>query len=175
MTRNLFIPFLLMLLGACNSSQPFISALPKSDALLEDHINIEGCYVFQRECDADFFSVVCFLPEGKFMIATTSNPTTFVDYFCGKSTSSNIRQYVSTGEYVLVGDTIKTQTIRKEGIAQCPIYREYLILPDKNLTNISDYVLPEKGNIGYMRNYPSFRDNPCPQAASFYFFQDSEL
>ena len=150
---------------ACTTSSPFFAAsYPESETPLENRIDIDGCYVFQRACDSTFFSVVCFLPQGELRIATTSDTSSFINYFFGKATDSVVSKYVSKGEYVLVGDTIKTRTIRREGIAQCPIYREYLILPNRQLINISDYVLPNEGNIGYMRNYPSFRENPCPLA-----------
>lgn len=134
---------------------------------LDTLINIDGYYVAQRECDSTFFSVFMFYPDGLFTIATTSNVSDLQDCF-ERGGKSNLCQYPSWGTYRIDGNTIKTQTIRQEGMGICTIFRDYEIGVGKNLINTSDYVYPENTNLGYMEGYPSFYENECFRIARFY-------
>lgn len=129
-------------------------------------IDIDGYYITQRECDSTFFLVFMFYPDGLFMIATTSQPDEIIGCF-NSDKQSTICRYPLWGTYKIAGDTIKTQTVMDESAPMTTIFRDYLILPDKSLLNISDYVNPQNTKIGYMKNYPSFIQNPCMIKASF--------
>lgn len=142
---------------------PYIAEYTGLDTL----INIDGYYVAQRECDSTFFSVFMFYPDGLFTIATASDISDLKDCF-ENGGKSNLCQYPSWGTYRIEGNTIKTQTIRQEGMGISTIFRDYEINNAQILINISDYVVPQNTNLGYMKDYPSFSENHCPKAASFY-------
>lgn len=138
-----------------------------SDTGLAELIDINGYYVSAHACDSSFYSVFMFYPDGLFTIATT---TTLSDELirCFTSSGKNkVCDYPLWGIYSLAQDTIKTQVIRTEG-SGVVIFRDYKILPEGQLMNISDYVQPEYTNLAYMKNYPSFTENPCPSVARFY-------
>ncbi|PXV62117.1 hypothetical protein CLV62_12272 [Dysgonomonas alginatilytica] len=134
---------------------------------LDTLINIDGYYVAQRECDSTFSSVFMFYPDGLFTIATTSDVSNLKDCF-ENGGKSNLCQYPSWGTYRIEGNTIKTQTIRQEGMGISTIFRDYEIGDAQTLINISDYVVPQNTNLGYMKDYPSFLENQCPEVATFY-------
>lgn len=134
---------------------------------LEKRIDINGYYVSQHGCDSSFFSVYTFYPNGLFTIATTSILSPELTECFVKGGNSNICEYPLWGTYRIENDLIKTQVIRLEGNA-CTIFRDYQILPDGSIVNVSDYVEPQYTNLGYMENYPSFRNNDCKKAATFY-------
>ncbi|WP_163273647.1 hypothetical protein [Dysgonomonas sp. 511] len=130
-------------------------------------IDINGCYVSQHGCDSAFYSVYMFYANGLFTIATTGNLTPELILCFEQGGKSNICMYPLWGTYRVEGEYIKTQTIRPEGNG-CVIFRDYKILPDKKIVNISDYVEPQYTNLGYMGNYPSFTTSACEKAAGFY-------
>lgn len=134
---------------------------------LDTLINIEGCYVTQRECDSTLFTVFMFYPNGLFTIATTSNVPDIKDCF-EKGGKSNLCQYPSWGTYRIEDNIIKTQSLRQEGVVICTIFRDYEIKENKTLINTADYIISESTNLSYMKNYPSFKDNKCSQIALFY-------
>lgn len=138
---------------------------------LAAQIDINGCYIFQRECDSSFFSVVMFYPDGLFTIATATNIEDIIVCF-GSNERSTVCSYPSWGTYRLVGDTIKTQTIIDESMPVTTIFRDYLILSNKSIINLSDYVNSENTPIGYMKNYPSFKNNKCTQPATFHLLKN---
>lgn len=138
-----------------------------TDTGLDTLIDTDGYYTVQRACDSTFHSLFMFYPNGLFTIATTSEMLPeLIDCFenGGRST---ICKYPLWGTYRIEGDVIKTQVIRTEGNG-CVIFRDYKIGSDRSIINISDYVHPENTNLGYMANYPSFTENPCPTAATFH-------
>ena len=111
-----------------------------------------------------------FYPDGLFTIATTSELMPELADCFAKGGKSTICRYPLWGTYRIVEDTIKTQVIRPEG-GGCTIFRDYKILPDRNIVNISDYVESQYTAMGYMENYPSFKDNSCKKPAVFYPLQ----
>jgi len=134
---------------------------------LDTLINTNGYYISQYACDTAFYSMYLFFPNGLFTIATTSRITPeLIDYFEAGGMSKTI-QYPLWGTYQIEGDLIKTQVIRTEG-SSCVIFRDYRILPDGMIENISDFVEPQYTRLSYMANYPSFKDNPCKIPAEFH-------
>lgn len=170
MKKVFFASFIVLLvIASCITIKPtdFSYYYNQTDSGLSAHIDINGYYVTTRECDSSFFSVFMFYPDGLFTIATSSN----VDMVTGCFSSGGkavICQYPLWGTYRLSGDTIKTQTIVIEGMGTSCIFRDYLIRPDKKIVNISDYAHAEKSKLMYMKNYPSFKINPCKTPAQFY-------
>jgi len=162
-----------LLLYSCITIKPkdFTFLYDAKDTGLNNKIDISGCYITQQGCDTVFFSVFMFYPDGLFTIATGPNLNEVIKCF-GNNLQSVICKYPSWGTYRLIGDTVKTQTIRDEGAAMSTIFRDYLILSDDGIVNVSDYVHPENTKIGYMKNYPSFNDNRCLKAAVFHELDD---
>lgn len=162
--------FLSLFFYSCITIKPndFTYLYNGQESGIETLIDINGYYITQRECDSTFFSVFMFYPDGLFTIATGSDLSEVIRCFNSQTNNKNICKYPSWGTYKIAGDTIKTQTIRNEGIAMSTIFRDYLILPDKDIVNISDYVNPLNTKIGYMKNYPSFKENYCTKTAIFY-------
>ena len=134
---------------------------------LDQLIDLNGYYVSQFACDSTFFSMYMFYPDGLFLIATTSCVSDELISCFENGGTSNICRYPLWGLYRVEGNLIKTQIIRRQGNG-CVIFRDYRILPDGAIVNISDYVEAEYTNLVYMANYPSFFDNPCEKKASFY-------
>lgn len=151
----------------CQTPKDFTYRFINQNTGLDSLIHIDGYYVTQRACDSAFLSVFMFYPNGLFTIATTSKilPELINCFEYGGKTK--ICKYPLWGTYRIMGDTIKTQSIRQEGIGICTIFRNYQIMPDRTLVNICDYIYPENTKIGNMKNYPSFFKNPCPVAATF--------
>lgn len=171
MKRNLIILFATALLLSCAAPPKNFSYFYRNENTKPDKlINIEGYYVSQHGCDSSFFSVYMFYPTGLFTIATTSKLLPELTDCFEKGGKSAICKYPLWGTYRIEGDLIRTQVIRPEGNG-CTIFRDYKILPDGNIVNVSDYVEPRYTNLKYMENYPSFKDNPCETEAVFYPLQ----
>lgn len=163
----MFIFLTAVLFCSCGGPKNFTYRYRNENTGLEKLIDINGYYVSQHACDLSFYSVYMFYPGGLFTIATTSELLPdLVDCFGGGGKSA-VCSYPLWGTYKVEGELIRTQTIRMEGNG-CVIFRDYRILPDKKLINISDYVQPEYTNLGYMENYPSFKENSCGKTARFY-------
>lgn len=167
--KTLYILLSSSILCSCITVKPkdFSYLYDKQDTGLSSRIDINGYYTTQRGCDTSFGSAFMFYPDGLFTIATGSDLTELVESF-GCDKQSTICSYPAWGIYKIVGDTIKTQTIIDESLPVSTIFRDYLILPNGNIENISDYVYPQNTQIGYMKNYPSFKQNECPQTAVFH-------
>lgn len=161
------IPIVLLLVGCRSYPANFTPIYDGQHTGLDSFINIEGYYVSPQGCDSSFYSMYMFYPDGLFTIATVSavHPE-LVKCFenGGQSAACN---YPIWGIYRVDGDVIKTQVIRPEG-GGCVIFRDYKILPDGQIVNVSDYLQPQYTRLGYMANYPSFQDNPCKQPADFF-------
>lgn len=157
-----------LLMYSCITVKPkdFTYRYDGKDTEISTLIDIDGYYIAQRECDSTFFSIFTFYPDGLFMIATTSHPDEIAECFSSDNQSTKCH-YPLWGTYKIVGDTIKTQAIMDESAPMTTIFRNYLILSDKSLLNISDYVNPQNTKIGYMKNYPSFIQNPCATKTIF--------
>lgn len=168
MRTSLFILLCMLCLYSCVSSPPnFSYRYENRNTGLDKLIDINGYYVSQQECDSAFFSMYMFYPNGLFSIATTSGISPeLVDCF-EKGGKSKLCQYPIWGTYRLEGNLIKTQALRMEG-GGCVIFRDYRILANKTIANLSDYVQPQHTVMGYMTNYPSFETNPCEKLALFY-------
>ncbi|NDW17298.1 hypothetical protein D0T53_00020 [Dysgonomonas sp. 216] len=154
------------LLYACGAPVNFTAHYNEVPTGLDKRINIEGCYISQFGCDSAFFSVYMFYPDGLFTIATASNFDSELITCFEKGGDSRACKYPLWGTYRLDGDLIRTQTIRTEGNG-CVVFRDYRILPDGSIVNVSDYVDPDKTNLGYMQNYPSYKTNECEVVATF--------
>lgn len=153
---------------SCNSlPKDFTTRYIGNGTGLDTLIDIDGYYISQFGCDTSFYSIYMFYSDGLFTIATTSAISDELTECFVNGGSSNICRYPSWGLYTIEGDTIKTQTIRPEG-NKFTIFRDYLILPDKSIVNICDYVQPRYSNLGYLGNYPSFRRNECLIPAQFH-------
>lgn len=136
------------------------------DTGIDSLINIDGYYLMQRECDSTFYSSFIFYPDGLFCIATGTDLSDVSQCFFSNE-ETTLCKNLSWGLYTIYNDTIKTQTLRQEGMAFSVIYRDYLIQKDKSLVNISDYVISGNTTIGYMKNYPSFMNNLCSSKSQF--------
>lgn len=134
---------------------------------LEQIVDIGGYYVSEHGCDSLFYSVYMFYPDGLFCIATTSEVSSeLIDCFASGG-KSKLCQYPVWGIYRIERGLIRTQAIREEG-SGFVIFRDYRITSNKELINVSDYVEAEFTNLAYIKNYPSFRKNPCEKPAKFY-------
>ena len=139
------------------------------DTGLAQRIDLHGYYVAARGCDTTFYTVFRFYPDGLFTIATTSKLSPVL-LRCFEEEASNKKcSYLLKGVYVVEGDTIKTQAVWPVGNG-CTQFRDYRILPNRHIVNQSDYVEAEYSNLAYMKNYPSFYENPCGQEAQFFPF-----
>lgn len=167
MMKNLLI-ILCVAFSACSvAPKNFSMRYMQEDTGLKDSIDIEGYYVSEHGCDSTFFSVYMFYADGLFTSATTSEvPQELINCFVNGGREP-ICQYPLWGAYELVGDTIKTQTIRTDG-GGCVVFRDYLITKDRKLINISDYVEAKYTLIAAMKNYPSFYENKCQKEAEFF-------
>lgn len=167
MKHKLLVAFASILLFACASTpKNFTYRYNPKNTGLENRINVNGYYISEHGCDSAFYSVFMFYPDGLFTIATTSKvDSTLINCFA-KGGKGNVCEYPLWGVYRLTGDTIKTQSLRQDG-GGCVIFRDYQIMPDKSIVNLSDYVEPQFTMMGYMKNYPSFRENVCPKTARF--------
>lgn len=167
MKKTCLAIFLILLLSECGSPKNFTYCYDDKNTGLDKLIDINGYYVSQFGCDSMFYLMYMFYPNGLFTIATTSEILPeLIDCF-KTGGRSDICKYPLWGTYKVEGDLIKTQVIREEG-NKCVIFRDYKILQDKSIINISDYIQPEYTNLGYMQNYPSLKDNPCSKKADFY-------
>lgn len=134
---------------------------------LDQLIDINGYYVSHHGCDTAFYSIYMFYSTGLFMIATASQLSDELINCFEIGGKSKMCRYPLWGTYIIEGDLIKTQTIRQEGNGFV-IFRDYRILSDGSIVNVSDYVQPQYINLGYMINYPSFTNNPCEEKAEFF-------
>lgn len=160
--------FSIIIFSGCRTyPKDFTYRYKNTDTGLAQLIDINGYYIAQHGCDSALYSVFMFYPDGLFTIATTSHVSPELIDCLEKGGASNICKYPLWGIYRIEGNLIKTQVLRTEGHG-CTIFRDYRILEDKNIVNISDYVQPEYTNLGYMANYPSFKDNPCSRIAKFH-------
>lgn len=167
MNKILFSFFFVYIFYGCGAPKNFTYHFNNENKGLDKLIDINGYYISTHGCDTSFYSIYMFYPNGLFTIATTTEITSeLIDCFQNGG-ASNICKYPLWGTYRIEDNMIKTQTIRMEGNG-CTIFRDYKILPDKSILNISDYVQPEYTNLGYMNNYPSFTSNPCEKKAQFY-------
>ena len=157
----------LLLPGCVSRPKNFTYSYDKENTGLDKLIDINGYYISQRECDSTFYSIYMFYSDGLFTIATASKISPELIQCFENGGTSKIYQYPLWGIYKVEDDLIKTQVIRLEGNG-CVIFRDYRILPDKQIINISEYVQPEYTNLGYMANYPSFTSNACEKPAEFY-------
>lgn len=157
---------LIILFCCCSSPKNFTYHYNKNYTGLDTLIRTTGYYICQRECDSSFFSMFMFYTDGLFTIATTNEiHPELVE--CFEKGGTFLSAYPQWGTYKIVNDTIKTQSIRTEE-PYCVFFRDYKILPDGRLINISDYVEPKHTQLGFMKNYPSFYDNSCAVPAMFY-------
>jgi len=162
-----FIFLILVLISGCAGPKNFTYKYQKEITGLEKLIDINGYYISQHGCDTSFYSIYMFYPDGLFTIATTSQILPeLIDCFKNGEKSA-VCKYPLWGTYRIEGNLIKTQVLRMEGDG-CVIFRDYKILLDGNIINVSDYVQPEYTSLGYMENYPSFTANPCEKIALFH-------
>jgi len=168
MRKNLIILFFTIVIASCAVAPKNFTYFYKDENTgLDKLVDINGYYVSQRGCDSTFFSMYMFYPNGLFTVATMSNLQPELTECFEKGGNSTICRYPVWGTYRIEGDLIRTQVVRFDG-SGCTIFRDYRIQPDGNIVNISDYVEPQHTNLGYMENYPSFKNNDCEKAATFY-------
>ena len=158
----------IIVLWSCGSRPENFTYFYKNENTgLDRLIDLSGYYVSRHGCDSTFYSIYMFYPDGLFTIATTTQLLPELISCFENGGKSKICNYPLWGTYRIEGDLIKTQTIRQEGNGFV-IFRDYRILPDGSIVNVSDYVQPHSINLGYMMNYPSFTNNPCEEKAEFY-------
>jgi len=174
MSRTIFILLLsVLILSSCSLLKPSDFTYKFEDRYtgLDTLISTEGYYLVQRECDSVFNSAFMFYPNGLFTILTGSDLSEAKECLADNN-NTTICKNIAWGVYRIEENTIKTQTVRQEGTGFCTIFRDYKIMPDKKLVNISDYVIPANTKIGYMKNYPSFLENTCGKNATFFSRQN---
>lgn len=167
MKKVAYTCFLLSILYCCGTPKNFSYLYTAEDTGLDKRIDLNGYYQSEHGCDSSFYSLYMFYPDGLFTIATASHVSQELTDCFVRGGDTPICKYPIWGVYELHGDTIKTQALRRDG-SGFVIFRDYLILPDKKIVNISDYVEPEYSNLGYLKNYPSFYENRCAKPARFY-------
>lgn len=166
-SRYVIFLFLVFIFGCQSAPKNFTYRYTEENTGIEDIININGYYVVEHGCDSSFYSMLMFYPDGLFMIATTSDVSQdLIACFSGDRVST-FCDYPIWGIYKIEGNMIKTQIYRSEGNG-FTIFCDYEVLPDGSLVNLRDYVEPRYSNLGYLKNYPSFTENPCPKPAKFY-------
>lgn len=166
MSKHYFYILLFLLLTACGLPKNFTNYCLEENTGLGERININGIYISPYDCDSSFYTAYTFYSNGLFMSATTDSISEDIMSCFKREGTAITKNYPLWGIYKIVGDTIKTQSIRKEGNG-CVIFRDYIITPDGTLINISDYVESEHTNLAYMKYYPSFRNNSCAYVAKF--------
>ncbi|MDL2224471.1 hypothetical protein LJB92_04070 [Bacteroidales bacterium OttesenSCG-928-M06] len=166
-----FFLFIFTLSGCKSTPNNFTFIYKGEDTGLSQLIDINGLYIAEHACDSTFFSIFRFYSDGRFKIATTSTLTDDLFSCFIEMNTNNYCKYILDGLYILEKDTIKTQVIWPVGNG-CTIFREYTITPDNNIINISDYVEHIYSNLAYIRNYPSFYNNPCPKKIKFIRLKD---
>lgn len=175
MKNIILLLFILFWLSSCNSTpKNFTLHSQITNTNLHHLIPIEGIYISEHACDSNFFSIFRFYQDGRFKLATTTIINSELLMCFADKGKEKVCNYIQEGRYELKKDTIKTQTILNIG-SGCVIFRDYLIFPDKSIKNISDYVQPEHTNLAYMKNYPSFYENPCSKKAKFQPFSYSSF
>lgn len=171
MKKILLFPILLIMLLGCQSyPKNFTYYYSDQNTGLDKLIDIDGYYISQHGCDSAFYSMYMFYPNGLFTIATTRKILSELTDCFENGGVSTICHYPLWGTYKVEGNLIKTQVIRTEGHG-CVIFRDYRILPNKNIVNVSDYIQSQYTNLGYMSNYPSFVSSECSKEAVFYPLQ----
>ncbi|MDR0863408.1 MAG: hypothetical protein LBO74_00570 [Candidatus Symbiothrix sp.] len=168
MKKIVTVLFLCLFLVSCGMHpKNFTYTYNKEDTGLSRLIDIDGYYVSERGCDSTFYSIYRFYPDGLFAIATASEISPELAGCFENGNHNTFCTYILQGIYVLEGDRIRTQVVWPVGNG-CTVFRDYRILPDGRIVNISDYVQAEYSNLAYLKNYPSFDENPCGKAALFY-------
>lgn len=169
-TRHIAALCSVFIIWSCATMRPkdFTYTYDKTYTGLDKLIRTDGYYIVQRECDSAFFSIFMFYNDGLFTLATGTDVAEIAECFGNNSKKSSVCDYPAWGTYRIAGDTVKTQTVKQEGVGFATIFRDFIVLPDKSLINISEYANPEKTNIGYMKKYPSFYTNKCGEEARFY-------
>lgn len=163
----LIITLLSVLLSACSSLPKNYSNYPLEDNTgLDQLIRIDGCYVFQRACDPEFFSICRFSPDGNYRVASAKTISPELIRCFVSDDQSILCNNILAGRYRLAGDTIRAEAIWPVGNG-CVVFRDYLISQDKLLYNLNEYIEPDYSNLGYLRNYPSFFVNDCMKPAEF--------
>lgn len=161
--------YIIILVSACFSCatapKNFTYRYTGEQTGLDKLIDIEGYYVSQHGCDTSFYSVYMFYPDGLFTIATTSTISEELIACFMQGGNSRLSRYPTWGIYKIEENIIKTQVIRTDG--NFVIFRDYSITGDGLLLNVSDFVEPRYSNMGYLKNYPSFTNNPCAKPAVF--------
>lgn len=158
--------FLILFISCSNMPRNFTYKYTGIDAGLANRIAIDGYYV-ANSCDTSLYTLLSFYPDGQLLSVTTSLVSEDLIDCLKIDEKSTLCENMLWGLYVISGDTIKTQTLRKEGTG-CVIFRDFLINPDSTISYISDYVEPQYTLLGYMKNYPGFLSNPCNYPVLFY-------
>lgn len=171
MKKLLFILLSSLCFVSCISQKPkdFTLLYDAENTKIEEQINIEGYYQFQRGCDTTLYTLIMFYSDGLFVSTTTAEKTVepeLVNCFVNGGNSA-ICKYPLWGTYSIIDDTIKTQAVKIMGIGSCTIFRDFIMSSKGDLYNINDYLYPENTNFGDMKKYPSFFSNLCPQKALF--------
>ena len=166
-----FLCFLLFNAGCSSQPKGFTYKYnPEKYTGLDTLINIQGYYKVPYGCDEKFYSLVMFYPNGLVTIATDDDtygsPKDIPNCFRFGGTVA-VCQYPEWGLYEIKQDTIKTQVIDDLGwvYGKRIVYRNYLILQNKELQSISDYISID---MKIEDNGGRYIENPCPKPAEFY-------
>ena len=165
MKQFLLILLLSMCLFSCGTRKPlgFTNYFTDEYTGIDTLININGYFLVEEKCENDFYNVFMFYPNGLFTQASANIvDSDFITCFT-QEVGSNICKYPSWGTYEINNDTIKTQLIVDHGLiswGKVMEFRDYLILPSKELLYISYYCIDK--NIKGCNQNP---ENPCPKIA----------
>jgi hypothetical protein len=171
MEKTILAFLLLAVFTSCGlHPKNFTYSYNRENTGLEQWVDINGYYVSRHGCDSSFYSIFRFYPDGLFTIATAGEITPELISCFESGAKNKLCDYFLKGAYILEGNVIKTQVVWPVGNG-CTIFRDYRISPEGHIINVSDYVQAGYSNLAYMKNYPSFYENPCEKAALFYPLQ----
>ena len=167
MKQFLLILLLSMCLFSCGTRKPlgFTNYFTDEYTGIDTLININGYFFVEEKCDEDFYCMFMFYPNGLFTLATTSLMSSNLRDCFKQGGDYNICKYPSWGTYEIKNDTIITQLIVDYGFGgwgKVMVFRDYLILPSKELLYISEYCIDK--DVVTCNEAPA---NPCPKVAQF--------
>ncbi len=167
MKKGTFLILSVIVLLSCGTRKPFgfTNYFTNEYTGIDTLINIDGYFFVEEKCRNDFYCMFMFYPNGLFTLATTSTMSSYLRDCFKQGGDYNICKYPSWGTYEINNDTIITQLIvdyGPGGWGKVMVFRDYLILPSKELLYISEYCIDK--DVVTCNEAPA---NPCPKVAQF--------